>query len=116
VRSIGGAFAFRHFNAQIMNNRARGAAGEDAAVDFLRGKGYRILERNFRFQRGEIDIVAELGDQLVFVEVKARHTKLYGDPEDAITSAKCRQLWNVAQGYLSRRRIEEQSWRFDVVA
>ena len=99
-----------------MNNRKQGAAGEDAAVDYLTKKGYCILERNFRYERGEIDIVAEDSGELVFVEVKARRTKLYGDPEDAITEAKCKQLWKVAEGYLFERNLDDRDCRFDVIA
>jgi putative endonuclease len=99
-----------------VNTRSRGALGEDTAVDYLRKKGYRILARNFRYERGEIDIVAEDQHELVFIEVKARRTKRFGDPEDAITAAKCRQLWKVAEGYLFQHELEDKECRFDVVA
>ena len=99
-----------------MNTRKCGAQGEAAAVDYLLKKGYRILERNFRFERGEIDIIAEDCNQLVFVEVKARRSKLFGDPEEAITEAKCKQLWKVAEGYLFEHDLDDSSCRFDVVA
>ena len=99
-----------------MNTRKRGEQGESTAVDYLQKKGYRILERNFRYERGEIDIVAKDHNELVFVEVKARHSKLFGDPEESITEAKCRQLWKVAEGYLFKHDLEDQHCRFDVVA
>ena len=99
-----------------MNTRKRGTQGEDAAVVYLERKGYRILVRNFRFDRGEIDIVAEDCDRLVFVEVKTRRSKIYGHPEEAITEAKCRQLWKVAEGYLFEHNLDDQNCRFDVVA
>ena len=99
-----------------MNTRKRGTQGEDAAVGYLARKGYRILERNFRFDRGEIDIVAEDHNQLVFVEVKARRSTIFGDPEEAITEAKCRQLRKVAEGYLFEHNLDDQNCRFDVVA
>lgn len=99
-----------------MHNRNQGTEGENAAVEYLQNKGYRILERNFRYERGEIDIIAEQGSQVIFVEVKSRRSKLYGEPEDAITEAKCRQLWKVAQGYLDRHDLDEQCCRFDVIA
>ena len=100
----------------MLHTRAKGKQGEDAAVDYLLKKGYRILERNFRYDRGEIDVVAEDQDQLVFVEVKARRSKLFGDPEEAITEAKCKQLRKVAEGYLFEHNLDDRPCRFDVVA
>lgn len=99
-----------------MNKRQRGTVGEDAAVDYLVKKGYRILERNFRFDRGEIDIVADDRGTLVFVEVKTRHSKSFGEPEDAVTPKKRLQLRKVAKGYLYAQHIESKQCRFDVVA
>ena len=100
----------------VVNNREQGRIGEDLAVEFLTKKGYHILQRNFRFDRGEIDIVAQHGNELVFIEVKARRTATYGEPEDALTPAKCEQIRRVAEGYLLEHDIHDQSPRFDVVA
>ena len=99
-----------------MNKRTQGTKGEDLAVAYLRKKGYRILDRNYRFERGEIDIVAEDNDALVFVEVKARRSKAFGDPEDAVTESKQRQIKNVAEGYLFEHNIDDKECRFDVIA
>lgn len=99
-----------------MNQQGTGKAGEDAAVDYLTKKGYRILERNFRFERGEIDIVAEDGDVLVFVEVKARSTHQFGEPEDALTPRKQEYLRRTAEGYLFSHDIDDRECRFDVIA
>ena len=99
-----------------MNKRREGSRGEDLAVDFLKKKGYRILDRNYRFGRGELDIVAEDNRMLVFVEVKSRRTELYGDPIDALTPSKCTQLRKIAEGYLFRHHIDDRSCRFDVIA
>lgn len=99
-----------------MNTHRRGAQGGDVAVDYLLKKGYRILERNFRLERAEIDIVAKDKDQIVFVAVKARRSKLYGDQEVSITEAKCRQLWKTAEGYLLKYNLEAANYRFDVIA
>jgi putative endonuclease len=73
--------------------------GEDAACDYLRKKGYKILERNFRKGYGEIDIVALDGDILVFIEVKTRTSDSYGTPFDAISSSKLRLLIKGANFY-----------------
>lgn len=99
-----------------MNKRQRGKAGEDAAVDFLQEKGYRILARNFRFDRGEMDIIAEDNNTLVFVEVKARYSTNYAGPEEAVTESKKNQMEKVAEGYLVERGIEGQECRFDIIA
>lgn len=96
--------------------RARGTLGEELAVEYLIEKGYQILDRNFRFERGEIDIVAEEKGVLVFVEVKTRHSKSVGDPEDAVTIAKRDKIRKVAEGYLFEHHVEDRECRFDVVA
>ena len=100
----------------MLDKRRKGKQGEDHAVDYLQKKGYRILERNFRFEHGEIDIIAEDHDALVFVEVKARRSKLYGEPEDAITPRKRNQLKKTADGYLFENDIDDKECRFDVIA
>jgi len=101
-----------------MNNRNKesGRGGEDLAVDFLTKKGYRILQRNFRYDRGEIDIIADDGGTLVFVEVKARRSKRFGEPEEAVSLYKRAQLRKTAKGYLFRHEIEDVECRFDVIA
>jgi len=99
-----------------INRRIQGKAGEDLAARFLEQNGYKIIERNYRFERGEIDLIAEDGDELVFVEVKARHSSVFGTPEDAVTEEKQEQVRTVADGYLFERDIENRPCRFDVVA
>ncbi len=99
------------------HNRASGNSAEDLAVEFLTAKGMRIVKRNFHFGRvGEIDIIAEDGDVLVFVEVKSRSSTLYGTPEEAITPSKQRAIRKVAQGYLHTHNITNRECRFDVIA
>jgi putative endonuclease len=92
-----------------------GRAGEDAAVDALRARGYRIVERNVRLRHGELDVVAEEAGDLVFVEVKARRSAAYGTPAEAVGPRKQRALVRLAAGYLTRRRLGERACRFDVV-
>jgi putative endonuclease len=94
----------------------RGRAGEDLAVDYLTKKGYRILDRNYRYAHGEIDIVAEDRNVLVFIEVKARRSKRYGEPEDAITFRKRTVVRRTADGYIYEHNIEDKDCRFDVIA
>jgi len=90
--------------------------GEDRAVDFLTRKGYSILARNYRFEHGEIDIIARDGDELVFVEVKTRRSIRFGTPEDAVSDHKRKQLRKTAEGYLFQNDIEDVACRFDVIA
>jgi putative endonuclease len=99
-----------------MSDRSTGTQGEELAARFLETHGYQIVERNFRSGRGEIDLIAKDGGELVFVEVKSRRSSQYGEPEESITRSKEAQLKRVAEGYLFHRGIENQSCRFDVVA
>ena len=92
-----------------------GTQGEDIAIDFLRRKGYIILDRNWRSGHKEIDIVARKDDTVVFVEVKARANTFYGKPEDAITRRKMHLLVLAADAYLRYNAIDLEV-RFDVVA
>lgn len=93
-----------------------GRTGELLAAAELRRCGYRILESNFRCRYGEIDIVAEKADDLVFVEVKTRRGQAYGRPEEAVNQRKRRKLIQVALYYLDLHACSERSWRVDVVA
>jgi putative endonuclease len=92
-----------------------GKEGEKAAVKFLKKKGYRIIEKNYRNKSGEIDIVAEQDQVLVFVEVKSRAGGEYGEPLEAVTPHKQRKIGRVARGFVAQHRIENRDCRFDVV-
>lgn len=96
-----------------LNRRRAGDRGEDLACRFLETRGYRILARNFRTRRGEIDIVACEGEILAFIEVKSRAHDRFGSPEEAVGPAKRRQILHMAREYLGGR---ETTCRFDVVA
>jgi putative endonuclease len=92
----------------------RGAAAEKLAAAFLEQEGLRILERNYRCRFGEIDLVARSGQQLVFVEVRARRSEEFGGAAGSITSAKRRRLVAAARHYLATHRVD-RACRFDVV-
>jgi len=92
-----------------------GKMGEDTAVRFLLKKGYEILERNFRFRRGEIDIIAKKQGEIVFVEVKTTMKGGFGEPEDRVGSKKQYQIGQVAKGYLYSKEIYDVDCRFDVI-
>lgn len=93
-----------------------GKKGENISVEFLKGQGYKIMERNYRCSLGEIDIVAKDKNVLCFVEVKTRKTERYGLPEEAINWHKQRKLTKVALTYLKEKKIYKQDLRFDVVS
>ncbi len=93
-----------------------GESGEKAAADFLIESGYRILERNYRCRAGEIDIVAEDADFLVFVEVKTRKSQSYGEAQEAVTPKKQIQISKAAQHYLAEHNRFDSDARFDVVS
>jgi putative endonuclease len=95
--------------------RNKGKAGEDIAAAFLEKLGYQILERNFQFGHGEIDIIAQDNNEIVFVEVKARKSLEYGEPEFSITKNKISQIKKVATAYLVQKDITEQTSRIDAV-
>jgi putative endonuclease len=86
-----------------LQKKELGAQGEEIAVSYLKSRGYRILERNYRIRLGEIDIIAEQGADLVFIEVKTRSDTLFGSPFESLTFAKQRQLSKVALEYINKR-------------
>ncbi|HWR97564.1 MAG TPA: YraN family protein [Candidatus Methanoperedens sp.] len=98
------------------NRRALGAGGEAVAASHLERLGFRILERNVRCGRGEIDLIALDGRVVVFIEVKSNRGGRFGAPEEMVTPGKQRRLTQLATWYLQRRRWLGRPARFDVVA
>ena len=97
-------------------NLSVGERGESIAEAYLRGRGFTILEKNYRGKTGEIDIVAREGDTIVFVEVKARRNLAYGPPQLAVTPFKQRQISRTALTWLAHHRKPNAIARFDVIA
>ena len=97
------------------SRRIFGQEGESLAERYLRRKGYRILQRNARSSLGELDLVVEDGDVLVFVEVKARRTDVCGGAVHAVHQRKQEKLIRLAAQYLARHHIHNRPCRFDVV-
>ena len=93
-----------------------GRFGEAWAVAHLQRQGYRIIERNVRLGRDELDIVARDGADLVFVEVKCRRSSQYGSPEESISPRRFDRLARAAGAYLSLHGLENASVRLDLVA
>ena len=96
--------------------QALGRLGEELACSALEARGYTVIERRYRTRFGELDIVARHGETLVFVEVKARHDRSFGDPAAAVTVRKQQRLALMAAEYLQHSRIETPPCRFDVVS
>ncbi len=92
-----------------------GAAGEEIAARELARRGYRLRERNWRCAAGELDLVAEQADVLVFVEVRTRRGDRFGTPEESITASKRTHLIAAAESYLQAHDLD-CDWRIDVVA
>ncbi|HLS11221.1 MAG TPA: YraN family protein [Flavobacteriaceae bacterium] len=92
-----------------------GEIGEEMAVEYLSDKGYVILERNYRFDRAEVDIIAQDNEQIVIVEVKTRTSDFFGDPQEFVSPGKIKQLVKVADHYLISKEIDRET-RFDIVA
>jgi len=100
----------------IPQKKELGKRGEDIAIKFLKEKGYKIIERNYRCPMGEVDVVAEDKETLVFVEVKTRTSTNFGLPEEAISYRKKQHLSRIASFYLIYHKIKEANCRFDVVS
>lgn len=92
-----------------------GRRGEEAAVEYLRKKGYSILARNWRNVHKELDIIAQEDDELVIVEVKTRSRIDFGRPEEAVDSKKIRRLVKAANAYIQQYKVDH-SVRFDILS
>lgn len=98
------------------NNFSLGARGEEIAVKYLQDNNYKILEKNFRYKKlGEIDIIAEEGHTIVFVEVKTRKSEQFGSAASAVNFYKQKKLKRLADCYLTLRKIKDKNCRFDVI-
>ncbi len=98
-----------------MNRREDGSRGEEIVADFLREKGYSIKTCNYFCKTGEIDIIAEFKDIVVFIEVKARRNQNYGRPAEAVTPSKLKRIERTALWYLSANKLHDRQARIDVV-
>jgi putative endonuclease len=90
-----------------------GKQAENMACDYLKKRGMTLVERNFRTRRGEIDLIMYDRQDLVFVEVKYRHSDRFGSAEEAITGAKLTRLRAVASAFLQQRQPPSQTFRLD---
>jgi putative endonuclease len=99
-----------------MRRRDTGILGEKIAGEFLKKRGYDIIEANYRCPEGEVDLIARHQDYLVFIEVRTKRSLAFGTPEESITAAKKERLKNVAAYYLQAHDAFPQQCRIDVVA
>lgn len=98
-----------------MNTRRTGDRGERIALRYLAGKGYEVVERNYRTRYGEIDLILRDEETLVFVEVKLRRGTGYGGPLESVTPSKQEQIRAIAEQYLAEAEPEYEELRFDVI-
>jgi putative endonuclease len=108
------------YNSLIMVHnlfkRDEGRRGENIAAEYLRQKGFQIIDRNFRIRGGEIDIIALDGNTLAFIEVKTRSSNEFGTPLEAISYFKLKSLIKTAQFYKIKHPHLPESMRIDAVA
>ncbi|MEG0050724.1 MAG: YraN family protein [Terrisporobacter sp.] len=98
-----------------MNNIEKGNLGEEIALKYLLSKGGKIIEKNYRTKIGEIDLIAKINGELVFVEVKSRSNINYGYPCEAVNCKKRKKITNVAKYYILENCLQNISIRFDVI-
>ncbi len=98
-----------------MSKKNLGKFGEDSAAKFLEDNGYTIIARNFRIRSAEIDIIAQLGNVIIFVEVKARSNIRHGLPSEAVNFRKQKKIIEAAGVFLQDENFSDCACRFDVV-
>ena len=101
-----------------MSNTTRdiGKYGEDLAAAYLESKDWLIFDRNYAFEKAEVDIVATDRNYIIFVEVKFRSNTYFGEPEDAVTPAKVSSIKKAAEAWIYERKMETAVVRFDVIS
>ena len=92
-----------------------GKWGEDQAVEYLQRKGYTIIERDWKSGKRDLDIIAQDGDVIVFVEVKTRRNRLYGEPEESVDYHKLQNLQQAISHYVKFKHIHQEI-RFDIIS
>jgi putative endonuclease len=100
----------------LHHRQSLGHAGESVAASFLEKQGYIILERNYRTPYGEIDLIIQRGDAIVFTEVKTRANNSLGPPEISITRRKAEHIQNSAKYYMQQHPEMNNQWRIDVIS
>lgn len=104
------------FFAKLLSTRQTGDLGEDAAARYLETRGFKVLERNWRFRQWELDLICRDRDTIVFVEVKTRRQGSMASPADALTPKKQARLIKAASHYLTHNDLWDAPCRFDLAA
>ncbi len=91
-----------------------GKTGENVACKYLKKNGYQILERNYRKNYGELDIIAKSGENIAFVEVKTRKNDLYGSPSEFVTVSKQKKIIKTAYTYIQENNLDAE-FTFDII-
>ncbi|MDO5715894.1 MAG: YraN family protein [Tissierellia bacterium] len=98
-----------------MNHKQVGDYGENIALEYLIKNGYRVLDKNFRALGTEIDLIALKKDELIFIEVKTRRNRQFGDAYEAVTERKMNHIIQTAQSYIQQKNLYQYMVRFDII-
>lgn len=92
-----------------------GVSGEKMAAEYLKRKGYLIIDKNFRTREGEIDLIAERNKELIFIEVKTRTSFTYGSPEEAVDAKKQQKILAVIDQYWKKKNLNPTEWHLEII-
>lgn len=101
---------------EFKSNIEFGRWGEEKAKSYIEEKGFKIIEKNFRISRGEIDLIAEKENTIIFIEVKTRKNSFFGPPQSAVNFKKQNKIKKVAKYFLVNNNYKDYKKRFDVIA
>lgn len=110
-----GSYILLTFSRNDMSHIDLGKSGEDLALKYLLEQDYKFMDRNYRYGKGELDLVMQQGNELVVVEVKTRSSEKYGSPIIAVSRKKQQQIIKVANSYIAQNQIDKEV-RFDVIS
>ncbi|MGB9594865.1 MAG: YraN family protein [Candidatus Poribacteria bacterium] len=112
-----GHFDLEYGVTRLLNfKKLVGNKGESIAEDYLKQKGYKIIQKNYRCRFGEIDIIAKDQDTIVFVEVRTKQNDNFGSPQDSITPAKIEKISKTSLSFIQEKKFAGFSYRFDFIA
>jgi|YelNatPaOPRAMG01_1025707.scaffolds.fasta_scaffold00411_4 putative endonuclease len=101
-------------NLLARSRQKEGKKGEEIAQNFFSERGYKIIARNYRTRYGEIDLICSKGNLLVFVEVRRRNRKGFGEPQESLSGKKIEKIKRTAEYFLAERGINDKEIRFDL--
>lgn len=96
-------------------NKLIGNYGESLALNFIKTKNYKLLDKNFRIKSGEIDLICKFKDIIIFIEVKSRYNSNLGSPSESVTYFKQKQIINLSNYYIYKFNLYNYNVRFDVI-